>query len=142
MEGGMCTHRDITAGQIEPEVSQFSALTHTTRIAKVVVQFRGLARILLASFNCFGSGGNPMGHLARLQLVGRITYYVGWIALLCGTLVHLGIGRTIFTAISLTKRNLFEAAVVCFVICIASELRALASPEGATSGVLKKPVAA
>jgi len=25
-----------------------------------------------------------MGHFARLQLVGRVTYYVGWIALLWG----------------------------------------------------------
>lgn len=65
-----------------------------------------------------------MGHLARLQLVGRVTYYLGWISLLCGVLVHLGIGRTAFFAMSFTKRNLFEASVVCFVICIASELRA------------------
>jgi hypothetical protein len=83
-----------------------------------------------------------MGHLARLQLAGRITYYLGWIALLCGALVHVGIGRAMFAAVSLTKRNLFEVAVVCFVICIASELRAIASPENAAAGILKKPVAA
>jgi hypothetical protein len=25
-----------------------------------------------------------MGHFARLQLIGRVTYYLGWIALLWG----------------------------------------------------------
>ena len=65
-----------------------------------------------------------MGHFARLQLIGRITYYIGWISLICGALLHLNIARSLFTAMSLTKRNLFEVSVACFVICIASELRA------------------
>jgi hypothetical protein len=65
-----------------------------------------------------------MGHFARLQLIGRITYYIGWISLLCGGLMHLNIARSLFTAMSLSKRNLFEVSVACFVICIASELRA------------------
>jgi len=83
-----------------------------------------------------------MGHLARLQLVGRVTYYLGWISLICGALLHLGIGRAAFTAISLTKRNLFEVAVVCFVICIASELRAATPAESEARTVVKKPLAA
>jgi hypothetical protein len=83
-----------------------------------------------------------MGHLARLQLVGRITYYIGWISLLCGALAHLGIGRAAFTAMSLTKRNLFEVALVCFVICIASELRATATGEGEAKNVVKRAAAA
>jgi hypothetical protein len=83
-----------------------------------------------------------MGHLARLQLVGRVTYYLGWISLICGALVHLGVGRAAFTAISLTKRNLFEVALVCFVICIASELRAAIPAEGEGKSVVKKPIAA
>jgi len=83
-----------------------------------------------------------MGHFARLQLVGRITYYVGWISLLCGGLVHLGIGQAMFTALSLTKRNLFEVSVVCFVICMASELRAMAPAENEATAVVKKPAAA
>jgi hypothetical protein len=65
-----------------------------------------------------------MGHLVRLQLVGRITYYLGWIALLSGGLVHLNIGTSLFTSLHLTQRNLFEGSVICFVICVASELRA------------------
>ena len=68
-----------------------------------------------------------MGHLARLQLVGRVTYYLGWIALLCGGLAHLSVATGLFAAVNLSKRNLFEVSVVCFLICIASELRALDS---------------
>jgi hypothetical protein len=83
-----------------------------------------------------------MGHLARLQLVGRVTYYLGWISLVCGALVHLGVGRAAFAAMSLNKRNLFEIAVVSFVICIASELRAATPAESEAKSILKKPVAA
>ena len=67
-----------------------------------------------------------MGHFDRLQLVGRITYYLGWIMLLCGGLVQVNIGKTLFTAMSLTKRNLFEVSVMLFIICMATQLRALA----------------
>lgn len=66
-----------------------------------------------------------MSHAIRLHLVGRITYYFGWIAVLCGGLLHLNIARTLFLAVNLTKRNLLEVTVVCFLICIASELRLL-----------------
>ena len=76
-----------------------------------------------------------MDHVTRLQLIGRVTYYVGWIALACGGLLHLRIATNLFLAVSLTKRNLFEVSVVCFLICIASELRARALPgELSTAG--------
>lgn len=65
-----------------------------------------------------------MGHFARLQLVGRVTYYIGWLALLCGGLAHFSVGKGLFLAMNLTQRNLFEVSVVSFLICIASELRA------------------
>ena len=65
-----------------------------------------------------------MGHFARLQLIGRITYYIGWIALLGGGLLQFNVARSLFLAINLSKRNLFEVSMACFVICIASELRA------------------
>lgn len=65
-----------------------------------------------------------MDHVARLQLVGRVTYYLGWISLICGGLVHLNLGRSMFAAMQLSQRNLFELGVVCFLITIASELRA------------------
>jgi hypothetical protein len=68
-----------------------------------------------------------MGQFVRLQLIGRVTYYLGWIALACGGLVHyLSIARAPFIALGITQRNLFEIAVLCFLICTASELRALA----------------
>jgi hypothetical protein len=79
-----------------------------------------------------------MDHFARLQLVGKITYYVGWVALLCGGIVHFNIGRATFQNIGLTQRNLFEAAVVCFLICVASELRAHAVPEIEKPSIVKK----
>jgi len=83
-----------------------------------------------------------MGHFARLQLVGRITYYLGWIALLCAGLTHLYIGRPLFTALSVNKRNLFEISVMLFVICMASQLRALTLGSGQASGTGKREMAA
>ena len=65
-----------------------------------------------------------MNHVVRLQFIGRAMYYIGWIALLCGGLFHLNIATRVFIAMSLSKRNLFEVAVICFLICIASEIRA------------------
>jgi hypothetical protein len=83
-----------------------------------------------------------MDQFARLQLVGRVSYYLGWVALIAGGLVHLNVGRSIFLAMSLTKRNLFEVSVVLFVICMASQLRALASAGGQVAGVVKREMAA
>jgi len=65
-----------------------------------------------------------MDHSARLQLVGRVTYYLGWIAALCGALVHFSFATKMFVAINLNQRNLFEGSVLFFLICTASELRA------------------
>jgi len=79
-----------------------------------------------------------MSHVIRVQLVGRVTYYVGWIALVCGGLAHLNIATKLFLAVRLTQRNLFEVSVVCFLICIASELRAHALPGNELSTVVKK----
>ena len=83
-----------------------------------------------------------MDRSARLHLSGRVTYYVGWIALFCGGLLQLNIAKAFFLAISLTKRNLFEISIVCFVICMASEVRALASTEKELPSVLKRQAAA
>ena len=79
-----------------------------------------------------------MTHAVRLHLIGRITYYFGWIALLCGALLHFNIARTLFLAFNLAKRNLLEASVVCFLICIASELRAQVVPGNELSGTHNK----
>jgi len=79
-----------------------------------------------------------MGHFARLQLIGRITYYLGWVSLLCGGIVHIDVARNLFASLHLTQRNLFEASVVCFVICVASELRAMTPAGSETQSVVKK----
>lgn len=65
-----------------------------------------------------------MGAFIRLQLIGKVTYYLGWIALFCAGVVHLNIARGLFIAMSLSQRNLFEVSVVCFLISMASELQA------------------
>jgi hypothetical protein len=83
-----------------------------------------------------------MNHFVRLQLVGRVTYYIGWIALVCGGLVHLNVGRAVFQSINLTQRNLLKASVVCFVVCIASELRALVPVGNEMPSVVKRQAAA
>jgi hypothetical protein len=83
-----------------------------------------------------------MDRSARLHLVGRITYYVGWVSLLCGGLVQLNIAKALFMSVSLTKRNLFEVSVACFVICMASEVRALTMSEKELPSVVKRQAAA
>jgi hypothetical protein len=83
-----------------------------------------------------------MDRSARLHLVARVTYYVGWVALLCGGLLQLNIARALFTSIDLTKRNMFELSVASFVICMASEVRALASGEKELPGAVKRQAAA
>jgi hypothetical protein len=83
-----------------------------------------------------------MDHFARLQLVGRVTYYLGWIALLCGGLVHLNVARRLFLAMDLSQRNLFEVSVVCFLICMASELRARDSAGAEVANTVKSRAAA
>jgi hypothetical protein len=79
-----------------------------------------------------------MGHADRLRLIGKITYYVGWISLLGGALLHLKIAPAMFAALTLSKRNLVEIAVVSFLISIASELRARDSAAREITGVLKR----
>jgi hypothetical protein len=83
-----------------------------------------------------------MDHVARLQLVGRVTYYMGWLALVCGGLVHVNIGKTPFMNIGLSQRNLFEVSVVCFLICAASSLRAVADPNQTAAASTVKKIAA
>jgi hypothetical protein len=83
-----------------------------------------------------------MDRTSRLHLVGRLSYYIGWVTLLCGALMHLHIATKLFLAISLSKRNLFEVSVACFVICLASEVRALSPAEKALPAVVKRPAAA
>ena len=65
-----------------------------------------------------------MEHVTRLRLIGRVTYYLGWIAAIFGLLVHFNIGVRMFVALNISQRNMLEASVLFFLICMASELRA------------------
>jgi hypothetical protein len=56
--------------------------------------------------------------------------------------VQLNIAKAMFAAIGLTKRNLLEVSVVCFIICVASEVRALAPAEKELPSVVKRQAAA
>lgn len=68
-----------------------------------------------------------MDSVSRLQLVSRVTYYVGGLSALFGALVHFGLGTRMFIAVGLPQRNLLEASVLLFLISTASAVRALAS---------------
>ncbi len=63
-----------------------------------------------------------MGPCNCLHWIGKITYCVGWIALLCGGLAHFTSHGKWFLAMNFSQRNLLEVSLMCFVICIASGL--------------------
>jgi hypothetical protein len=67
-----------------------------------------------------------MDNITRLHLVARITYYLGWITAVCGALAHFNVAEKTFLALQLSQRNLFEASLLFFLICVASTLRELA----------------
>jgi uncharacterized membrane protein YedE/YeeE len=67
-----------------------------------------------------------MDNISRLHLVARITYYFGWITAVCGALAHFDVAVKTFLVLRLSQRNLFEASIMFFVICVASTLRELA----------------
>ena len=82
-----------------------------------------------------------MDHNARLRLVGKATYYLGWVALLLGGLAHLNVGARLFTAMNVSQRNLLELSVVCFIICMASELRARDTTAAAAPKIVTRQAA-
>jgi hypothetical protein len=79
-----------------------------------------------------------MNHFTRLHFISKLTYYIGWLALLCGGLTHINIATRFFLALRLPQRNLLELCVVCFLICIASELRAGDAVRKEMPGSIKK----
>ena len=79
-----------------------------------------------------------MERVSRLQLVSRITYYLGWLATALGALSHFGLGQRL-DAINLPQRNLLEAGVILFIICMASELRARAAASAASNVISSVP---
>lgn len=65
-----------------------------------------------------------MDSSSHLQTIARVTYYIGWLFVLCGTIVHFGLGAGIFRSIDLPQRNLFEGSLIAFLISAVSALRA------------------
>lgn len=82
-----------------------------------------------------------MDHVTRLQMLARATYYLGWLAAICGALVHFNVAMKLFVKIGLPQRNLLEAAVVLFLISMASALRALALMGSSGVSSVKKQAA-
>ncbi len=68
-----------------------------------------------------------MDNVTGLQQVSRVSYYMGWLAALCGALAHFGVGAGVFRSMDLPQRNLFEGSVLFFLISAASALRSGAS---------------
>lgn len=83
-----------------------------------------------------------MDRSTRLHVIGKISYYLGWISLICGGLVHMNLAKGLFLALNLTQRNLLEICVVCFIICVASEVRAASAAEKEIPVMVKRAVAA
>ncbi len=68
-----------------------------------------------------------MDSATRLQLVARVSYYIGWVFALLGAVVHFGLAVGFFRSLDLSQRNLFEGSVMFFLISAVSVLRAGAS---------------
>lgn len=83
-----------------------------------------------------------MDRSTRLHVIGKITYYLGWISLISGGLLHVNLAKGIFLALNLTQRNLLEIGAVCFMICVASEVRAVTATEKEIPVIVKRPAAA
>ena len=64
-----------------------------------------------------------MENVTRLKAVAKLTYYLGWIAGVLAAIAHFFLGRHPYDAINLSKRNLFEASALFFLVSVASELR-------------------
>lgn len=67
-----------------------------------------------------------MDRSVRLRLVSRISYYVAWLSAALAVVIHLAnVDMKLSQIIHVSARNFLEAAVLLFVICIASEARAM-----------------
>ena len=68
-----------------------------------------------------------MDRSVRLRLVSRICYYLAWFSAALAVLIHVSrLDLKISEITHISARNLLETAVLLFLICIASEVRALA----------------
>jgi hypothetical protein len=63
----------------------------------------------------------------RLLLIARVSYYIGWLLALCGTVVHFGLGADLLRSMNVSPRHLLEGSLMFFLISAVSVLRAGAS---------------
>lgn len=98
--------------------------------------------VLAASWLLERTGGYFHGPLRSIAVGGKNHLLSRLDSARMRGLVHLNIARGLFLGISLSQRNLFEVSVMCFLICVASELRALAAAPNEMPGLVKRQVAA
>ncbi|MGI9104234.1 MAG: hypothetical protein ACR2IF_17475 [Terriglobales bacterium] len=72
-----------------------------------------------------------MERAERLRLISRVCYYLGWIAGVVAIIVRVAqFSKVLERATSITARNLLEATLLLFLVCVASEIRALGLVSG------------
>ena len=72
-----------------------------------------------------------MERAERLRSISRVCYYFGWVAALGAIIGHLTkLNRILERALNISVRNLLEAGLLLFLVCVASEARALGLASG------------
>ncbi len=67
-----------------------------------------------------------MTRTERLSMTSRVCYYLGWIAAVAAAAVHVGSLENWLLAVARFRgRNLLETSLLFFLICLASEVRAI-----------------
>ncbi len=66
-----------------------------------------------------------MDRVSRLRNIAKGSYYLGWTLSIVATIMHITKLAPMFGRLTgITDRNLLEAGVLLFIICVASEARA------------------
>jgi ABC-type siderophore export system fused ATPase/permease subunit len=67
----------------------------------------------------------------RLHLISRVCYYLGWVVALVAVIGHITkLNQALVSATNVSGRNLLEAGLLLFLICVASEVRAIGLASG------------
>jgi len=83
-----------------------------------------------------------MDHARRLQMVARACYYLGWaLALFAFADVALKLDKSLIASIGISGRNLLEASFLFFLICTASQVRAIGAAPDENPPLSKKQAA-
>jgi hypothetical protein len=64
----------------------------------------------------------------RLQTISKACYYLGWLLAALATIIHVTkLDNWLADALRISGRNLLEGSLLLFIICLASEARAIAA---------------